>query len=64
MESWWQSWGELIARRLALRGQSRRQGGNAAAAAPTDHRGSEPARTEDEEVGGDEGSTDASGESK
>ena len=49
MESWWQSWGELIARRLALRWQSLRERRNAGATPPRHEGGSEPRGTEDGE---------------
>ena len=47
MESWWQSWGELIARRLALRWRSLLETRNARATPPSEEVGSEPRGTED-----------------
>ena len=49
MDRWWQSWGELIAKRLALRWQLFRATGNAEATLPQDEVGSGPPRTGDGE---------------
>ena len=49
MDRWWQSWGEVIARRLALRWRSSRERGKAAPTPPRDEGGSEPPRSKDRE---------------
>jgi hypothetical protein len=61
MDRWWQSWGEVIARRLARRWQSRRERGTAGATPPTGDGGSEIPRAEDDEPGGDENLKGADG---